>query len=242
MSGPDARQEVLRHAASPHMVLIGPRARGSIRSGRFGMKLVDSVISRSSLASRAPSKLDERVATLIIVLAIVGSGALIAMLRPIAETVSEEPTRVVTMIGLTLVLQLFSVPVYGRGSVSVSAIGVLASTFMLDTGTAMAIAVAAAFVQWLRKRRDLYKGAFDASNFALSTAAASLVFHTAESWRLGAAVLAGCVYAAVNNGLLCLAMSLAEHTSWRLRWVEAVLRAGMPLLLIIALPHARHNA
>src|SRR5205823_12839222 len=118
------------------------------------------------------------------------------MLRPIAETVSEEPTRVVTLVALTLVLQLFSVPVYGRGSVSVSAIGMLASTFMLDTGTAMAIAVLAAFVQWLRKRRDLYKGAFDASNFALSTAAASLVFHAAGGWRLGAAMRAGWAYAA----------------------------------------------
>jgi membrane-associated HD superfamily phosphohydrolase len=184
------------------------------------MKLVDSVISRSSLAPRAPSKLDERVATLIIVLAIVASGALIAMLRPIAETISQQPARVVTLIALTLVLQLFSVPVYGRGSVSVSAIGVLASTFMLDTGTAMAIAVVAAFAQWIRSRGDLYKAAFDAANFALSTAAASLVFHATDAWRLGAAILAGCVYAAVNNGLLCLAMSLAERTSWRDVWGE----------------------
>jgi hypothetical protein len=184
------------------------------------VKLVDSVISRSSVAPRAPSRLDERVATLIIALAIVASGTLIAMLRPIAETVAEEPTRVVTLIALTLVLQLFSVPVYGRGSVSVSAIGVLASTFVLDTGTAMAIAVFAAFTQWIRSRGDLYKAAFDASNFALSIAAASLVFHATEGWRLGAAILAGCVYAAVNNGLLCLAMSLAERTSWRAVWSE----------------------
>ncbi|HYZ75875.1 MAG TPA: HD-GYP domain-containing protein [Gaiellaceae bacterium] len=185
------------------------------------MKLVDPLLSRSPLGPRAPSKLDERVATLIIVLAIVSSGALIAMLRPIAETVSEEPARAVTLLALTLVLQLFSVPVYGRGSVSVSAIGMLASTFVLDTGTAMAIAVVAAFVQWLRRRRDLHKAAFDASNFALSTAAASLLFHAVEGWwRLGAAILAGSVYAAVNNGLLCLAMSLAEHTSWRAVWGE----------------------
>jgi hypothetical protein len=184
------------------------------------LKLAAPVLFRSPVAAQAPSKLDERVATLILVLAIVASGALIAMLRPIAETVSQEPTRVVTLLALTLVLQLFSVPVYGRGSVSVSAIGLLASTFMLDTGTAMAIAVLAASVQWLRKRRDLYKGAFDVSNFALSTAAASLVFNAAEGWRLGAAILAGCVYAAVNNGLLCLAMSFAERTSWRAIWLE----------------------
>jgi len=184
------------------------------------VKLIDPVLSRSPLEPPRPSKLDERVATLIIVLAIVSSGALIAMLRPIAETLTESPGRVVTLIALTLVLQLFSIPVYGRGSVSVSAIGVLASTFMLDTGTAMAIAVVAAFAQWIRSRGDLYKAAFDAANFALSTAAASLVFHAAEGWRLGAAVLAGSVYAAVNNGLLCLVMSFAERTSWRSVWAE----------------------
>src|SRR5919205_1027906 len=204
MSGPDARQEVFRLAASPHKLLLVPHAWGFPRRGLFGVKLVDSVISRSSVAPRAPSRLDERVATLIIALAIVASGTLIAMLRPIAETVAEEPTRVVTLIALTLVLQLFSVPVYGRGSVSVSAIGVLASTFVLDTGTAMAIAVFAAFTQWIRSRGDLYKAAFDAT----------------KGWRLGAAILAGCVYAAVNNGLLCLAMSLAERTSWRAVWSE----------------------
>jgi HD-GYP domain-containing protein (c-di-GMP phosphodiesterase class II) len=39
-------------------------------------------------------------------------------------------------------------------------------------------------------------------------------------WRLPAAVFAGLVYAVVNNGLLCLAMSLAEHTPWSTIWFE----------------------
>jgi putative nucleotidyltransferase with HDIG domain len=33
-------------------------------------------------------------------------------------------------------------------------------------------------------------------------------------------VLAGCVFAALNNGLLCLAMSLSEGASWRTIWLE----------------------
>jgi hypothetical protein len=35
-----------------------------------------------------------------------------------------------------------------------------------------------------------------------------------------AAVLAGLAYAAVNNGLLCLVMSLSEDTAWRSVWFE----------------------
>src|SRR5437773_7883480 len=84
----------------------------------------------------------------------------------------------------------------------------------------MAIAVLAAVAQWLRSRNQLYKAVFDAANFALAAAAASLVFHALGDWRLLAAVLAGAAYAAVNNGLLCLAMSLAEHVPWRTIWFE----------------------
>src|SRR5205085_2670289 len=107
------------------------------------------------------------------------------------------------LLALTLVLQMFSVRVYGRGSVSVAAIGVLTSVFLLDTGTAMSVAVVAALAQWIRRRGELHKGIFDCANFALSAAAASIVFHSAGVWRPGAAVLAGAAYAAVDHGLLC---------------------------------------
>jgi putative nucleotidyltransferase with HDIG domain len=38
--------------------------------------------------------------------------------------------------------------------------------------------------------------------------------------QLLAAAVAGCVYAALNNGLVCLAMSLTEHVAWRAVWKE----------------------
>jgi hypothetical protein len=136
------------------------------------------------------------------------------------ETASEQPARVATLLALTIALQMFSVQVYGRGSVSVSAIGIVASAFLFDTGTTMAIGVLAAAAQWIRTRREPYKGVFDCANFALSGAAASLVFHALSDWRLAAAVLAGAVFAAINNGLLCLAMSLAERTRWTTVWFE----------------------
>jgi hypothetical protein len=168
----------------------------------------------------AAAGLDERVVMLVIALAVAACAGLIAASQGLLATASEQPARVATLLALTLALQMFSVQVYGRGSVSVSAIGVLASAFLFDTGTAMAIAVLAAVAQWIRGRSQLYKLVFDASNFALAAAAASLLFQALDDWRLPAAVLAGAVYAAVNNGLLCFAMSLAEHTRWPTIWFE----------------------
>src|SRR5947207_3434007 len=125
------------------------------------------------------------------------------------------------MLALTLVLQLFSVPVYGRGGFGVSAIGILAAAFLLNTGTAMAAAVVAALLQWARRRSELDKAIFDAGNLVIAAGAAGLTFHALDgASRLLAAAVAGCVYAALNNGLVCLAMSLAEKADWRAVWHE----------------------
>ena len=179
-----------------------------------------SVLTRQPTPVTASSGLDERVVILIIGLAIVACGGLIAASHGLVATASAEPARIATLLALTLALQMFSVRVYGRGSVSVSAIGILASAFLFDIGTTMAIAVLAAIAQSIRSRSQLYKAVFDAANFAVAGAAASLVFETVDGWRLPAAMLAGAVYAVVNNGLLCLAMSLAEHVPWRTIWFE----------------------
>ncbi len=164
--------------------------------------------------------LDDRVLRLVIGLSIAACVGLTVAAQGIAGTVSDDPARVATLLALTLALQMFSVQVYGRGSVSVSAIGIVASAFLFDTGTTMAIAVLAAAAQWLRRRNELYKGVFDVANFAVSAAAAALVFQALDEWRLPAAVLAGLAYAVVNNGLLCYVMSLAERTPLRTIWFE----------------------
>jgi HD domain len=164
--------------------------------------------------------LDQRVLALVIGLAGAATIGLTATAREIVTTVSDHPLRVATLLALTLSLQLFSVQVYGRGSVSVSAVGILATAFVFDTGTTMAIAVLAAFVQCARRQAPLYKWAFDAANFALPGAAASLIFEALQGWRLFAAVVAGVVFAAINNGVLCLAMSFAEQTPISKIWFE----------------------
>src|SRR5204863_9362499 len=166
------------------------------------------------------SGLDQRVLALVVGLAVAASAGLIATSHDIVATLYDEPLRVATLLALTLALQLFSVQVYGRGSVSVSAIGILATAFVFDTGTTMAVAVAAAFVQWVRRRPELYKAIFDAANFALAGAAASLIFEALDGNRLLAAVVAGAAFAVINNGLLCLVMSFAEQTPVSKIWFE----------------------
>src|SRR3989442_10835753 len=155
-----------------------------------------SVLTPQPTPVTASSGLDERVVVLIIGLAILACGGLIAASHGLVATASAEPARIATLLALTLALQMFSVRVYGRGSVSVSAIGILASAFLFDTGTTMAIAVLAAIAHSLRSRGQLYKAVFDAANLAVGGAAASLVFQALDGWRLLAAVVAGVIYTA----------------------------------------------
>ena len=167
------------------------------------------------------ARLDQRVLALVIGIAGAATIALTVTAHEIVTTVAEQPIRVATLLALTLALQMFAVEVYNRGSVSVSGIGIVASAILFNTGTAMAIAVVAAIVQSVRRRNpELYKGVFNAANFAVSAAAASLVFGVTSEVRLVAATLAGIAFATVNNGLLCLAMSLAERVPWTTIWFE----------------------
>ena len=199
----------MRLALNRHVLVDGPVVDGH---GAQRMHMLP--------APTVTTGLDERVVMLVVGLAVAACAGLVAAGGGLVATVSDQPLHVATLLGLTLALQMFSVQVYGRGSVSVSAIGIVASAILFDTGTTMAIAVVAAVVQWIRRRPELYKAVFDAANFGLAGAVASLVFHTLGDWRLAAAVLAGGAFAVVNNGLLCLAMSLAERTPWTTIWFE----------------------
>jgi putative nucleotidyltransferase with HDIG domain len=175
----------------------------------------------AAVAARGTGALDNRVSALIGALTAAAGAAIAIEVPTIAGTLSAQPGRVGTIAVLTFLLQLFSIRVYERGSVSVSAIGVLAAAFVLDTGTAMAIALLAAILQWLRSRGQLYKAVFDGANFVLSAGAAALTFGALQgAGRFVAALVAGCVYAGINNGSLCLAMSLTEGIAWRTIWLE----------------------
>src|SRR4051812_37949199 len=98
-------------------------------------------------SSASPKSVDARVTALIAAVAASAGAAIAFMLPVIAHTVVNDPRRVASMLALTIVLQLFAVPVYGRGGFGVSAIGILAAAFLLNTGAAMAVAVVAALLQ-----------------------------------------------------------------------------------------------
>src|SRR2546421_9927350 len=88
-----------------------------------------SVPTRQPAPETASTGLDERVVILIIGLAILACGGLIAASHGLVATASAEPARIATLLALTLALQMFSVRVYGRGGCSGSAIRVLRRPF-----------------------------------------------------------------------------------------------------------------
>jgi hypothetical protein len=154
-----------------------------------------------------------------------GAAALgLGLARGGADAISAHPGSFVALTAFTAFLQLLSLRVPGKGSVGVSAVGILAAGIALGPGAATAIAVVAAFVQFARTRGLVHRALFDAGNFALSAGAAGLVYeHVADSRRavqVAAAVLAGLVYTSVNHGLLCLAMGSSESRSPVAVWQE----------------------
>ena len=194
---------------------------------------------------------DPRVNLLITAAAMTASATLALLASQTVETIGERPLAAAYMLGLTLVLQLFSVEIYGRGSIGVSAIGLLAAGYLLGPGPAMAIAVFAAAFQWIRTKGVLHRAVFDAANFAIAAAAAAAVYHGLTSFgvstpvRLAAATAAGFVYGLVNLGSLCVAMSLAEslppRAVWdeRFHWARFHFLAYGPLALASALAYER---
>jgi hypothetical protein len=150
-----------------------------------------------------------------------------------------------------VVLQLLSVRVPGRGSVSVSAAALVGAAIALGTGPAMAIAGATALAQWLRSRGLAHRAVFDSANYVLSAGAAGVVFDALAGpsagggARLAAALLAGLAYTVTNHGLLCAAMASSEARSplaiWRDRfsWASLRLLAFGPLGLLAATADAQ---
>ena len=187
-----------------------------------------------------------RVVLLIAVVA-AGAGAAIGLTgASIAEALRDHPAKSCAFLGMTLALQLFSIRVRGKGSVGVSAVGLIAAAIALGAGPAMAIGVVAALAQWVRSRGLAHRALFDAANFALAAGAAGGVYHSLVDGhssafaRVAAGILAGVAYALVNNGLLCLAMSASESVSpvslWRARfsWAMPYLAAFGPLAVCAA--------
>lgn len=134
--------------------------------------------------------------------------------------------RTLAFLAATLLLQLFGIRLPGRGSVGVSAVGLIGAAIALGTGPAMTIGVVAALAQWIRSRGLAHRALFDAANFALAAGASGLVFHAVDTdgssgtVRLLAALCAGLVYTLVNHALLTAAMAVSEHRAPAAVWLE----------------------
>jgi hypothetical protein len=167
------------------------------------------------------------------------------------EPVYQRTTAFVAFTLVTLTLQALSVNAYGRGSISVSGIGLLAIGFTYGAAPAMAVAVLCALIHALRKLPKLHKIAFNAATFVLSTGAGVAVW-SALGGKEGSvlaqfahAQLAAAAFLVVNVGLLSVAMSLAESLSpvavWneRLRWLTLHYLAFGPLALAAVIAYDR---
>jgi HD domain len=153
-----------------------------------------------------------------VVLALAVPGAL--------RTVEDRPDAFLAFFGLTICLQLITVEVYNRGTMSFAGCGLLAMGFTFGIGAAMATAVVMAATLVVRRRPKLHRGLFDAAQFSLAAGAGTAFFEFfgAQHWdaiaRIGPAVGACAVYMAVNIGLLIAAMSLSDGTPPRALWQE----------------------
>jgi putative nucleotidyltransferase with HDIG domain len=146
-----------------------------------------------------------------------------AVWRPIAE----RPVPFVAFLGLTVLLQLLSIEVYGRGSFSFNGAGLLALGFTFGIAPAMAAAPLMAVINLVTRRGRVNRAVFDAGQLSLSIgAAAGLYGLLAGNLSIEQGILpgfaAGAVYMVVNVGLLSVAISLADGVAvgevWRERF------------------------
>ena len=115
----------------------------------------------------------------------------------------------------------------GTGSISVSAVGVLAGVAIFGTDAALPVAIATAAVAWSWGRSPIYYLLFNVGALTLASVAAAVVFwptaHDTDMERvlmIVAGIVAGGVYYVVNTGLTSAAMALEGHNSWRRVWKE----------------------
>jgi putative nucleotidyltransferase with HDIG domain len=115
------------------------------------------------------------------------------------------------------------------GSISVSAVGILAGAAMFGPRAALVLAVTTAVVQWSTLRSGLHHVLFNIGALTLSSLAASAVFTfgfpggLGELITVGGGLAAGAAYFAVNTGLVSLALSLEGRERWWRVWHERFL-------------------
>ena len=162
-------QPGLGHGAAHGRRATGARRRGAGRETRNAP--ISAAAPRSSAGQR-----HIRVVELVAALA-AAAGILFALLAVDAvNTITANPWTFVAFLTLSVGLQLIGTSVYGRGTDAASAIGIIATGFVLGPGPAIIVAAAAATVQFIRRRGKPYRAVFDLADFALSAATAAGIY------------------------------------------------------------------
>jgi putative nucleotidyltransferase with HDIG domain len=196
-------------------------------------------------SAAVPTHESSHVGAFITLLACVASVVLVQSMHGAWHTVTAKPVAFAIFALLTLILQVIVVDVYGRGTLSYSGAGLLATAIAFGVGPAMLVAVFAAVLLLVRMRSPLHRGIFNAANFALSAAAGGYVYtlfpvaHESTLMRLGPSLLAGAAYCVVNAGLISIVMGLAEGLHplavWneRFRWFTPYYVVSGPLAVAL---------
>ena len=132
---------------------------------------------------------------------------------------------VVALVGIGEALALE----FDDGSISVSAVGMLAGAALFGPRAALVLAVTTAIVQWSALRPAIHHVLFNIGTLTLSSIAASAVFTigfdggVGELLTVGAGLAAGAAYFAVNTGFVSLALALEGRERWWRVWHERFL-------------------
>jgi len=115
------------------------------------------------------------------------------------------------------------------GSISVSAVGMLAGASLFGPRAGLALAVTTAVVQWSARRPAIHHVLFNVGALSLASLAAAGMFALGfdgglgELVTVGAGLAAGATYFAINTGLVSLALALEGREPWWRVWHERFL-------------------
>lgn len=200
---------------------------------------------------RAAADVPLRVRLLIAVTAAAAFAAAAVTVPAAAEIAVHEPFKLLVFATVALLLQFVAVDIYGRGSVSASSTGILATGLAIGPGAAMVVAALAAVIRLVTNRGRVHRAVFDAANLALAGVAGSAAYSIGGSsvvTRIGFSVVCGLLYYLVNTGLLTFVMALSEHGTpyeiWseRFRWMLPYGVASGPLAAGLVVAYERLGA
>ena len=126
---------------------------------------------------------------------------------------------------LTAALMLLAVDIYGKGSISVAGVTLLATGFTFGIGAGVLAGIFAAGVHAVRRRSKPHKALFNAATFAVAAGVGSAIYlnlpHSSSPVvDLLPACAGGAAYWLVNIGLLTLVMSVSQGGAFRSVWDE----------------------